>query len=171
MIIDFFLLLICKDSWLYDNLASLIGSSIAFIGFIIAIIQLKRNVRTLQADLSLKLDDRISIHRNLYREFFEGGKYYHSVPKSETERVEFYLTFYDTASLLVQNKKIEIRQVNSLYGYRFMCVMHNKDVQKIINSKIKSWSGLLWLYKKIFNYRLKYNQEIPRKENKYIVYE
>ncbi|WP_282013703.1 hypothetical protein [Marinifilum flexuosum] len=159
------------DGWFYQNLASLIGTFIATIGFVIAIEQLRRNAKTLEGDLALKLDDKISQHRDVYRELFEGGKYYDTIPSNQIEKIEFYLTFFDTASFLVQNKQIKIDQINSLYGYRLMCLMHNKNIQQIILTKSKSWSNLLWLYDRIISCREKCGQEIPRKENKLINHE
>ena len=156
-----------EDSWLYDNSASLIGSVITAVGFLIALYQLRKNNKTLQAELALKLDDKAGYHRGLYQNFFEGGEYYETIPCQITEKVEYYLTFYDTISLLVRNKQITLKQINSLYGYRFICLMHNSAVQDIVRKRIRSWEGLLWLYERVMNLRTRNEQEIDRPQNEF----
>jgi len=155
-----------SNPWLYIDFASLLVIIVTSIGFVIAYIQLKKNAKANEGELALKLDDRIGQYRNVYKELFEGGGLYNGIPEDKVEEIESYLTFYDTASILIKNQQIKLNQVNCLYGYRFMTVMHNLDVQEIIRGKINSWKGLLWLYVKIIAIRERKGEEIPRIENR-----
>jgi hypothetical protein len=151
--------------WFNETSASLLGTAVTAIGFIVAIWQLYRGDKILQGDLALKLDERMNSHRPIYRELFSSGMCYQEIPKDKIEEVEYYMTFYDTASILVKNKQIKIAQFNQLYGFRFMCLMHNPTVQAIVNRFPKSWIGLTWLYRKVLAMRKKEGSEIDRLEN------
>lgn len=151
--------------WIYSNITALIGVLVTFVGFLLGIVQLRKNAKANEGELALKLDERIGEYRSLYKHLFENGIYYETIPIDKYEDIESYLTFYDTSSFLVKNKQIRITQIDNLYGYRFLTLMHNKSVQEIIKTKPYSWTGLLWLYKEILSLRRKKGEEIPRSEN------
>jgi hypothetical protein len=156
-----------KQSWIYDNLLDLIGTLITLIGFFFAILQLNRQAKTMEGELALKLDDKMFQHRIIYKELYPGGTLFDNIPKEKVEDIEYYLTFYDTLSILVKNHQINLDQINRLYGFRFLTVMHNKSVQRIVEDKIHSWAGLNWLYPRILDIRKNRKDEIPSEEHEW----
>ncbi len=76
--------------------------------------------------------------------------------------VQFFCTFFENLSLLVQHKIAKIKDLDDLFGYRFFLFMNNPHVQeKYILTTSSSFANLFDLYTKWISFR---DEENKKKE-------
>ena len=80
----------------------------------------------------------------------------------EDSDVQFFCTFFENLSLLVQHKIASIKDLDDLFGYRFFLFMNNPHVQeKYLLTTSSSFANLFQLYTQWIEYR---DYENRRKE-------
>ena len=78
----------------------------------------------------------------------------------EDSDVQFFCTFFENLSLLVQHKIAKIKDLDDLFGYRFFLFMNNPHVQeKYLLTTSSSFANLFELYDLWVEYRDKENSK------------
>lgn len=79
----------------------------------------------------------------------------------EDADVQFFCTFFENLSLLVQHKIAKIKDLDDLFGYRFFLFMNNPHIQeKYLLTTSSSFANLFGLYTQWIAYRDEENKRV-----------